>query len=510
MSIKKLTAKNAITNWLSLGATMVIGFLLAPFILHHLGDDAYGLYYLIVSLTGYYGLLDLGIRSSIVKYVASYNATGDQEGLNRLINTTIFSYSVLAMVVLAATFIGSFYVDSLFRITPAFLKTARLLFLITGAGIALSFPLGVFSGILEGLQKFYWTNPVYVSGFAVRAALIVLLLDRGYGLLTLAWISVGVSSIGYNVGCTALALRATHIDWGWRFVNKKSLRLIINYGLISFAILLAGIIRTTVDNIVIGIFISSAAITFYSIGSRLVEYLSRIVQQLSHIFVPIASHLEATADASRIQRLFIEGNRACAFIAFPFAAVLVILGKPLIAVWMGARYVSSSYLILVILLVPSVLWYSQGASTQMLYGMNRHKWLAKIRLADAFASLALCLVLVRPMGITGVAIGLAIPWSIVSLFFLSPHLCKMFHVPLLRTVARTYAVPLALTAPLAAILYVFGRWFPAPNLWTLILQMGFGGAVYAAGLLWLFLTQEALGIRMRGRLVRKLKESFGR
>ena len=46
-------------------------------------------------MTGYYGLFDLGIRSSIVRYVAKYSATGESEQLNRLVNTAMFSYSAI-------------------------------------------------------------------------------------------------------------------------------------------------------------------------------------------------------------------------------------------------------------------------------------------------------------------------------------------------------------------------------------------------------------------------------
>lgn len=510
MDLKTLTLKNAASNYLAVAVAMVIGFLLAPFILHHLGDEAYGLYFLILSLVGYYGLLDLGIRSSVVKYVAEFNATGDQQGFNQLINTTVFTYSVLGAIVLVLSLVGSLYVDHFFRISPDFLKTARLLFIITGVGIAIGFPLGVFSGILEGLQKFYLTNPVYISVYILRASLVVIFLERGYGLLTLALITVGVSTIGYNVGCVVLAVRSTHIDWGFRYLNRKSLRLVVNYGLITFAITLAGIIRGSVDTIVIGAFISPAAITFYSIGAKLVDYLPRMVRQLSHIFVPIASHLDATADAQRVAKLFVEGNRACAFIVFPLATVLLVLGKPLIALWMGPKYVSSSYTILVILVIPAILWFLQNASTQILYGLNRHKWLAKIRFADAMACLVLCLLLVKPYGITGVALAFSIPWAVVSIFFVSPHVCRMLHVPLLRSCFQSYAIPLALNAPFAAILFFLDRWFPAGKLWILVAQIICAGLVYASEVLWFFMTHDALGKQMKVRLMNRVTTALGR
>ena len=66
---KRQIIKNVSSSWFSLGVDVVVGFLLYPFILHKLGDTASGIWVLIFTITGYYGLFDLGIRSSVVRYV---------------------------------------------------------------------------------------------------------------------------------------------------------------------------------------------------------------------------------------------------------------------------------------------------------------------------------------------------------------------------------------------------------------------------------------------------------
>src|ERR1035438_2012760 len=106
--------KNVGSSWFALGVTVIVGFFLSPFILHHLGDDAFGLWVLIFSITGYYGLFDLGIRSSIVRYVAAFSATGDRSELDRLISTAVYTYTVIGAVALLITLIGSYYVASIF------------------------------------------------------------------------------------------------------------------------------------------------------------------------------------------------------------------------------------------------------------------------------------------------------------------------------------------------------------------------------------------------------------
>src|ERR1700720_4345769 len=100
--------KNVGSSWFALGFSILVGIFLSPYILHHLGDEAFGLWVLIFSITGYYGLFDLGIRSSIIRYVAKYSAKSENDELNRLINTAFFTYSGIGVVTLLVTIIVSF------------------------------------------------------------------------------------------------------------------------------------------------------------------------------------------------------------------------------------------------------------------------------------------------------------------------------------------------------------------------------------------------------------------
>src|ERR1700680_22051 len=87
--------KNVGSSWSALGINVIVGIFLSPFILHRLGDTAFGIWVLIFSVTGYYGIFDFGIRSSIIRYVSKYTATQDIEEVNRLINSAMFTYTAV-------------------------------------------------------------------------------------------------------------------------------------------------------------------------------------------------------------------------------------------------------------------------------------------------------------------------------------------------------------------------------------------------------------------------------
>src|ERR1700686_2594274 len=485
--------KNVGSSWVSLGVNIATGIFLSPFILHRLGDVGFGIWVLIFSLTGYYGLFDLGIRSSIVRYVSKFSATNDKEHLARLINTSLFGYSCVGALSMVITLAGCLYVDRMFRIPVEFYSTARWLLLIVGTSVAVGFPLGVISGFLEGLQKFYvlnWTNIVFTL---LRTLLIVVFLDLGYGLLTLAVITVGLPLLSSGVR-GAIALRILPVPFGLRYVDKASFRQIASYSGITFMIMIAGRLKFKTDEIVIGTFLSVAAITYFNIGARIVDYAGEVVTSLAQIFVPMASQSEATGNMHRLRKIFIAGNRACAFTILPICAILIILGKSVIEVWVGRRYVAASYPVLVIMIIPWTLMLSQSASGRILFGMGKHGTWAKVTLFEGIANLILSVLLVRPYGIVGDALGTAIPLTCSMVFFMPQHLGTKLGFRLPGFLRQAYFWPIVICAPMVAALLLMRRWFVPHTYPQLALHLLVAGLTYGLCLLWVSLTNRVLHV----------------
>ena len=475
--------KNVGSSWISLGINILVGIFLSPFILHRLGDTAFGIWVLIFSVTGYYGLFDLGIRSSVIRYVSTYTATNDTQSLAKLINTSLATYTAIGAVAMTLTLVASAFVGRLFRIPPDFLTTARWLFLMVGAAVALGFPTGVFGGILEGSQRFYYVNLTNLVSTLLRAGLIVLALTHGYGLLTVAFITVSLPLLGSLVRA-AIVLRILPIRFGWRYVDRSAFREIANYSAVSFILMIAYKLRFKTDEIVIGTFLSVTAITYFSIGDRLLDYASEVVSSLAQIFVPMSGQSDARGDMDRLRKILIAGNRACALIIFPMTAVLVILGKSVIEAWVGARYVSASYPVLLVLVIPITFSLAQAASPRILYGMARHKALAWVTLMESIANLILSIILIGPFGIVGDAAGTAIPLLCTTLYFMPRHLCRLLGVRIRTFLREAYTLPLLLVVPLVAALLLMRHWFVAHTYLQVGLQVLISMVPYGLGVSW--------------------------
>jgi O-antigen/teichoic acid export membrane protein len=485
--------KNVGSSWFALGVNVVVGIFLSPYIIHRLGDEAFGLWILIFSVTGYYGLFDLGIRSSIVRYVAKFSAIGEKEELNSLVNTAMISYGGIGALTLAITLLASYYITSIFRIPADFVLTARWLLLMVGTSVSLGFPLGVFGGILEGLQRFYLLNFTNISTTLIRVLLIVIALRRGHGLLTVALITVSLPLLNGLVNA-AVVLRILSVRFALKYVTRSTLRRIATYSGTTFLIIIGGRLRFKTDALVIGTFVSAAAITYFTIGSRLVDYASEVVSSLAQVFVPMSSQTHAKGDLEGLRKILIVGNRACAFIIFPITAVLTILGKSIIEAWVGPKYVAASYPVMLVLLYPTTLMLAQAASGRTLWGIAKHRTWAWVVLAEGASNLILSIILVRPYGILGDAIGTAIPLACSTILFLPRHVCRLLGIKLSTYIYRGFLLPLLLCIPVVVVLLLMQRWFVPHRLSQLLIQLAIAGLVYAMGMAWAFLTHRAWDI----------------
>jgi len=472
---------------------VVVGIFLSPFIVHRLGDAAFGVWVLIFSITGYYGMFDLGIRSSIVRYVSKYTATNETEKLARYVNTSLFTYTVTGLLALAVTLVLTASVNSIFHVPHEMQSQARWLMLMAGASVALGFPLGVFGGILDGLQRFYFTNWTSIAATLIRAALIVYVLHRGYGILTVALITVALPMLAAMLrGVIVFCLLS--IPLGLKYVDRESFKQMAHYSGTTLIIIIAARLRFRTDELVLGSMISTVAVTFFTVGARLVDYCQELVASLAQIFVPMSSQSEAVGNLDRVRKIYVAGNRACAFTIFPMSAGLLILGRSIIEVWMGRKYVAVSYPVTVILIIPITLLFMQAASGRILMGLGRHRSFALVSLMEGIANLILSIVLVRPYGIKGDALGTAIPMFLTTLFFLPRHMSKQLGVPVLSFVRQAYTLPLLLVAPMAATLWLMQRWSYAHNWRQLLIQIAVGGLVYGVGLIWAYKTKRAFHV----------------
>jgi O-antigen/teichoic acid export membrane protein len=483
--------KNIVASWAGLVATALVSFFLTPFILRRLGSGGFGLWVLVSAFTGYYGILDFGLRSAILRYVARHAARQEWDDLVSVISTTLFAFSFLAAFVLIVTCIVAWQFTRVFHISPESIATAKLLVLIVGAGTAAGIPLSVFGGVMEGLQQFTWIGLVQVATVALRAILIVAFLTHGFGVVTLGIISMVLNLVGYIIYTAVSFHECPHLRLRWRAARWNTLHTLLGFGVVVFWIGIAQQLRFQTDAVVIGSVLTVQAIAVFAIGSKLIAYATDAVQALAQVFTPMSSQFDAMQDMAQLRRVLIIGNRYSTFVILPISAVLLICGKSIIRVWVGPNYLAA-YSVLAILTIPTALYLAQATSPKVLYGMAQHSVLARVLFVEGVANLLLSIFFAKRLGINGVALGTAIPLACTSILFLPFHLCRVVKLKLSDYFRQAFFYPLCASVPLAMTLWILDRFMQPKSYWELLPELAAGAAVYGVTMLIYFYWKERL------------------
>lgn len=468
-----LIVKNVATNWVGLVVNTALSFVLAPIVVNTLGSTYFGIWSLLQQFTGYLWLFDLGVRESVVKYVAQHDAAGEHEELNRIIGTAVGMYSLVSLAGLAASVGVALLLPHVFNIPADAVPIARWVAFLTGATVAVSFLFNVYVGVLMGLQRLYLVTRLGMLFSVLRAVAIIILLKLGFGIIALAFVGLAMSVInGWRV-YAACRKHAPHIALGPIPLRRATVSRLLNYGKWVLVSNVGDKIIFSTDAIVLGMFLPVSSIAYYAIAGPLINHLRSIVTAAAQVVNPLSSGLQARNEMRSLATMIQLGTTFAVLLGLPFCVGFLLLGERFIALWMGAEFAGRAASVLTALTAGSVIGLPYLTVSGFFYGIGEHRVIAITRVVEGIANLALSIALIGPLGLVGVALGTTIPHAVVVgavLPWLLPR-----HVPLrLRDYyLRTYIRPMIGAVPFAVTCWAVAHYI-APD--TLLRFFGWGAA----------------------------------
>jgi O-antigen/teichoic acid export membrane protein len=416
-------ARNVGTRYLAIAIDALMGFVLLPFNIHHLGPSAYGLWMLTASMTTYFSVLDLGFGGSIVKFVAHYRAKRDVRGLNEIASTLFFIFAVCGTIAYLVFVLLAFNVGRIVNITPDQFATARALMLVIGVYVSLGFPFSIFGGIINGFQRYDLNNMVGIVSSVIAAAINVAMLSMGFSLVQLVLVTTSVRVLTYFVYrlnayhvFPALSIRPSLFLW-------SRVRELTSFSVYVSIIDWSNKLNYAIDAIVIGVYMSAAAVTLWTVPQRLAEVLQRMTNQLNGVLFPVIVDSDAGRKPERLRAIFIQGTRLSLFSVVPVAAALMMLAAPLIHAWVGPRFDESVPVAQILVFVVAIR-VGNATATALLKGAGEHRLLAFTNAGAALTNVVLSLLWIRRFGLVGQAMGTLVPVALTSILILWPAACR--------------------------------------------------------------------------------------
>lgn len=428
MAGKKRLAINVGMNWIAMAVNMVVPFFLTPFVVRHLGAVGYGIWILAVSTVSYLDLLDLGLRSAVIRFVSKAQAKGDMAEASSAIHAALWFRLIIASAVAVLSIMLAAAVPHMFKVPPDLMRAAQITTLLCALGVAVRLVSGVFGAVLAAINRFDLLSYVTMGQTLTRAVGVLLILRSGHGLVPLACWELTVLLM-VAIAMTVLAMVTfPHSRVKPSRPDMAVLRMIWSYSFTTFVFMIAVQIITNTDNMIVGAFLSVGAVTFYAIGGSLINYAYQVSGALSSTFTPMASGLEASGKFEGLQTMLIRGTQATLGLALPIAVGLFFRGGTFIRLWMGPQFETVSERVLRILVVSMFLGVANSTASSIMMAIEKHKPVARWAVYEAILNLVLSLALVKTIGLYGVAWGTALSMMFTHLTFWPRYVKKILNV----------------------------------------------------------------------------------
>ncbi|MBA2560873.1 MAG: oligosaccharide flippase family protein, partial [Propionibacteriales bacterium] len=222
--------RNTISNSIGKAVTVVTGFLLTPYILHSVGETAFGVWVLAGVVVSYGSLLDFGMGSAVIKYVAESRATGDADAARQLLATATRLYAGLAGVALIIGYSLAFNVHRVIDLGAGQERSAALVLGLATTTFAINLAATPATATLRGLQRYDITNLITVVSVVTSALLTVLVLSHGGGVVAMMAVTVPVSILGQGVAITVLRGLDRDYAMRWSLAARSSARRLTTFG----------------------------------------------------------------------------------------------------------------------------------------------------------------------------------------------------------------------------------------------------------------------------------------
>jgi O-antigen/teichoic acid export membrane protein len=407
--------KNVAVNWLLTLTNIAVTAVLMPYSLHALGDQAYGTWLLIASVTGYLNLLQLGVPMASVRHLTQRVAVDDDGGVEAVLATCVGLFAALAgaALLVSGALLAAFLLG--YDIPPALRTSAAAAFMLLSVTLSLRFIGQVAPSVLIAHHDFVARGAILIVALLARFAFTLVVLGRSRSLVALA--AAQALQLVLEIGLTLAYIRHRYpkVRLRLRRFDRTAARGILGFSVYVLVLNVGGQLAFQTDSLVIGKALDVGLIPAFTVASSVLVYLMEFIIGIAAVMMPMATALQARGQQGELRALFLKWSKIAATLTALPTLFLLVAGPPLLGVWIGPAYAESSGRVLQVLAIGNLLFLPvRGVALPLLLGIGRPKHATLAFLATGVANLVLSVALARPLGLVGVALGTAVPNAVFA------------------------------------------------------------------------------------------------
>lgn len=419
-------------TYVSIVIQAVSTMILTSFYLRELGNDTYGLYQMINAVAQYILILDLGISTVMIRYIAEFD-TKDQH--DKAENFALhFGIVVLVMMLLVFVLgvIVNCNIENIYQnlSDEEYALSHRMFSFIT---IQLVFTvLGhYFQGISYAYEQYAFERMVSIIQIIINTILIILLISCGMGLMGIVISNSSVIilhtiiSAVYAFGAVKFRIRFH----GWDFSMLRPAFLLMVAMLLQAIV---GHVNGSVDKTILGIMTTKSDVAVYAVAATIITMFNTIPTAVSSVFQPEAVKLVANgSDGERLTDFVIRPGRIQFMLMGGFIAGFFLFGRDFIICWTNKNMINAWEYVLIIM-IPNAIPLMQNTCLSVLNALDKRMFRSLILVAITLLNIGMTIAFIPLIGPFGAPLATGISYIIGHVILMNIYYKKRIKLNVFR------------------------------------------------------------------------------
>jgi O-antigen/teichoic acid export membrane protein len=458
--------------------TTAAGFFIKIFLARKLGAEALGIYALGMTIVGLLGLFNaLGLPTAATRFVSAYYARGEFGRLGTFLRGSLSLLSVCNVLLGALLLVVGPWVAVHFYHLPALSPYLWSFALIMFFGVLNTFLGQVMAGYQDVSRRTVITHFVGIPANLLFAVILI---------------SIGFQLRGYlaaQVGSALLVfVLLARLVWKMTPAESRAFGSLapVERDVITFSAAASGtaaleFVLGQADKILLGRYLDVRQVGIYAVAMALVGFVPIALQSVNQIFSPTISELHATGNHSMLQLLYATLTKWVLILTIPLALTIVVFARPLMGIF-GPSFAPGAT-VLAIGAVGQLLNCVVGSVGFLLLMSGNQFELVKIQALNAALLIALGLVLVPRMGMTGAALATTLAVITTNLWLLKAVRSRLKLSPYNSSYLKLVVPTLFSAGVLVALAHGF---LGTRSIWTIAPVAIVSAYAGFLGMLWIF------------------------
>ncbi len=423
----KRLAINMVATIVAFIVNMGISFFLSPYVIEHVGVDAYGFVSLANNFVNYASIITLALNSMAGRFITIAIHKGNKEEANKYFNSVLLANIIICLVLLIPAIIMIIFLEKIINIPIDLTLDTKILF----GFVFLNFALGIinttYSIATFVRNRLDLNSKRNIESYIIKAIMLFVLFT--FCTPKIAYIGIVSCIISlyiviWNIKYTKQLL--PEIEINKKFFEFKKIMEIIKSGIWNTITKMGQILADGLDLLICNLFIDSVAMGQLSIAKTLSGVISNLLGTISSIFQP---QLTIYYAKNEINNLISELKRAMkitgVFANIPLS-YLIVFGSLFYSVWVPNQDIQLISILTILTVQGEII---SGIITPMysIYTVtNKIKVDAIIRLITGFVVVGVVFMFVKTtnLGIYAVAATSIILGTIVNVTFVPIYVAK--------------------------------------------------------------------------------------